>query len=106
MSGSPSSPFNLNGVNYDASQLPPEGQRLIALVGEAQKELAQLETRQLLLRAARQQLINELKPLLPQPGNTPGILGQASDRIPTTPVEKPQQEPAPLPDALPKEIRA
>lgn len=111
MSATPGQLFTLNGANYDGSQLPPEGQQLLALLTEAQTELARLETRKALLQAAQQQLINQLKPLLPppipsQPAGAVGILGHASDQIPTTPVEKPELEPAPFPDTIPEEIRA
>ena len=103
--------FNLNGANYDGNQLPPEGQKVLALLNEAQAELARLETRKALVQAAQQQLINQLKPLLPppipsQPAGAMGILGHASDQIPTTPVEKPDEEPAPFPDNIPEAIRA
>lgn len=107
MSTTPGNLFTLNGAQYDGSQLPPEGQRLLGLITEAQSELARLETRKSLLQAAQQQLIAQLKPLLPAP--TPshtGILGQASDVIPTTPAQKPEQEPSPLPDNLPAAVRA
>lgn len=111
MNATPSQPFTLNGANYDGSQLPPEGQRVLGLLNEAQAELARLETRKALLQAAQQQLISQLKPLLPDPipsqrVGAVGILGHASDQIPTTPVEKPAEEPAPLPDNIPDEIRA
>ena len=111
MSATPAQLFTLNGTNYDGNQLPPEGQRVLALLNEAQTELARLETRKALLQAAQQQLINQLKPLLPapipsQPAGAVGILGHASDQIPTTPVEKPAEEPAPFPEEIPEEIRA
>lgn len=109
MSASPSQPFNLNGVTYDASQLPPAGQHLFQLIQEAQAELTRLETRKALLQAAQQQLISQLKPLLPAtaPGDTGMvILGQASETIPTTPSLKPDHQPSPLPDSLPAAIRA
>ena len=111
MSATPGQLFTLNGANYDGSQLPPEGQQVLTLLTEAQNELARLETRKALLQAAQQQLINQLKPLLPppipsQPAGAVGILGRASKEIPTTPVEKPEEEPAPFPDNIPEEIRA
>ena len=111
MSTPPGQLFTLNGMNYDSSQLPPEGKRLLALLTEAQTQSSQLETRKALLQAAQQQLISQLKPLLPAtapgPANTTSaILGQASNEIPTTPADKPDQEPSPLPDSLPAEIRA
>ena len=103
--------FNLNGNEYDINALPAEGQRLLALLGEAQKELESLETRATLIQSARQQLISELKPLLPvpctnKPAGAVGILGHASDQIPTTPVNEPSDELASFPDNLPEEIRA
>jgi len=107
MSATPGNLFTLNGAQYDGSQLPPEGRSLLGLITEAQGELARLEIRKSLLEAAQRQLIAQLKPLLPAP--TPshtGILGQASDGIPTTPAEKPEQEPSPLPGNLPAAIRA
>ena len=111
MSASPGNLFNLNGANYDRSQLPPEGQQLLGLLTEAQNELTRLENRKALLQAAQQQLIRQLKPLLPppipsQPDGAVGILGHTSKEIPTTPVEKPEEEPAPFPDNIPADIRA
>lgn len=111
MSATPAHQFTLNGANYDGSQLPPEGQRVLALLNEAQAELVRLETRKALLQAAQQQLINQLKPLLPAPipsqlAGAVGILGHASDQIPTTSVQKPGEEPAPFPANIPDEIRA
>jgi hypothetical protein len=111
MSATPSQLFTLNGASYDGSLLPPEGQQLLSLVTEAQAELARLETRKALLQAAQQQLISQLKPLLPipiptQPAGAAGILGHASDMIPTTPVEMPSEEPAPFPEFIPEAIRA
>ena len=111
MSATPGQLFTLNGANYDGNQLPPEGQQLLALLTEAQNELARLETRKALLQAAQQQLISQLKPMLPppipsQPAGAVGILGRASKEIPTTPVEKPEEEPAPFPENIPEEIRA
>ena len=111
MSTTPDNLFTLNGENYDGNQLPPEGQQLLSLLNDAQKELARLETQRELLKAAQQQLISNLKPLLlppisSQPDGASGILGEASKEIPTTPVEKPEQEPSPFPNNIPKEIRA
>jgi hypothetical protein len=111
MSATPGQLFTLNGANYDGSQLSPEGQRLLGLLTEAQNELTQLETSKALLQAAQQHLISQLKPLLPSPIQSPptggvGILGRASKEIPTTPVDKPEEEPAPLPDNIPDSVRA
>lgn len=111
MSSTPENVFNLNGANYDGSQLPPEGQQLLSLLTEAQKELTRLENHKALVQAAQQQLISQLKPLLPPsipspPAGAVGVLGRASKEIPTTPVAKPEAEPAPFPDNIPKEIRA
>ena len=111
MSATPENLFTLNGANYDGNQLPPEGQQLLGLLTEAQNELTRLEKRKALLQAAQQQLISQLKSLLPppipsQPAGAVGILGRASKEIPNTPVEKPEEEPAPFPDNIPEEIRA
>ena len=111
MSATPGNLFGLNGANYDANQLSPEGQQLLILLNDAQNELARLETRKALLQAAQQQLIGQLKPLLPppisnQPDGASGILGKASKEIPSTPAQKPEEEPAPFPDNIPEEIRA
>ena len=104
--------ITVNGNHYDADQFSPEGQRLVRLITEAQSEMARLETKQMLLNAAQQQLVQQLKPLLPQmvsdkasSGNVE-ILGEASDQIPTTSVEKPDKEPSPLPDAMPDSVRS
>ena len=51
-------------------QLPPEGQRILSLLSEAQNELTRLESRKALLQAAQKQLIGQLKPLLPPPVTT------------------------------------
>ena len=61
---------------------------------------------QSVLQAAQLQLIRQLTPLLPPSIPTPlagasGIQGHASQDIPTTPVEKPENEPAPFPDNHP-----
>ncbi len=104
--------ITINGENYDADQLSSDGQRLLSLISEAQNELARLETQQALLKAAQQQLIQQLKPLLPPilpkpaASGAQGILGEASDTIPTTSVEKPDKEPSPLPDEMPESVRA
>jgi len=110
MTATPSQRFTLNGADYDSSQLSPEGQRLLNLITEAQSEMGRLDTQKTLLQMAQQQLINQLKPLLPppipsQPAGAVGVLGHASDRIPTTPVDKPEQEPAPFPETIPEAIR-
>jgi len=107
----PSQVFNLNGANYDSSKLSTEGQQILKLLTEAQNELLRLENHKALIEAGQQQLIQQLKPLLTDPVNskpagTSGILGCASDQIPTTPVEKPEEEPAPFPINIPEEIRA
>ena len=104
--------ITINNQNYDADQLSPEGQRLLSLISAAQNEITRLETQKTLMNAAQQQLINQLIPLLPHavPNNVSasaeGILGEASDEIPTTSVKKPDNEPSPLPDALPDSVRA
>ena len=111
MSATPGNLFTLNGENYDGNQLPEEGQQLLSHLNNAQIELARLETKKALLNAAQQQLISQLKPLLPppisnQPDGAAGILGQASKEIPTTPVTKPEEEPAPFPEDIPAGMKA
>lgn len=106
MSATPGNVFNLNGVAYDGSQLKPEGHRLLGLLTEAQTELTKLENRKVLLQAAQLQLIRELTPLLPPPiptqqAGASTIQGRASKEIPTTPVDKPEEEPAPFPNNHP-----
>lgn len=106
MSATPGNVFNLNGVAYDGSQMTPEGHQLLGLLTEAQSELTRLENRKVLLQAAQQQLLRQLTPLLPppitnQPDGTSVIQGRASKEIPTTPVDKPSEEPAPFPDNHP-----
>ena len=79
---------------------------LLNLINEAQSELARLETQKVLLNSAQQQLIQQLKPLLPPPVETQAlvgtqdVLGKASDKIPTTSVIEPEQKPSPLPDII------
>ena len=106
MSATPGNVFNPNGVAYDGSQLTPEGPQLLGLLTEAQTELTRLENRKVLLQAAQIQLVRQLTQLLPQPistqqAGTEGIMGRASQEIPTTPVEKPEEEPAPFPNNHP-----
>ena len=103
--------FRLNNIEYNTNHLNEEAKRLLTLINESQKELNRVETQKTLLEAARQQLIDQLKPLLPDPGmmqqtGASGILGQASDRIPTTNVEKPNQEPSSFPENIPSTIVA
>ena len=111
MQDEPNTLFTLNGAQYDITQLPAEGQKLVALLKEAQNELGRLEIRRELLQASQQQLINLLKPLLPEPnqGTNPQavrVLGEASTTIPTTPVTPPDEQPAPFPENLPEAFRA
>ena len=111
MSSTANQLLTVNGANYDISQLPPEGQKLLSLLTEAQSELTRLETRKELLLASQQQLLSGLKPLLPAPLPNPNetaatVLGKASDFIPTTSVTEPTEQPASFPETLPDEIRA
>lgn len=102
--------FTLNGVNYDKSELPKEGQEVVDLLKEAQIELNKIETRRQLLHAAQQQLINELKPIIAEVEKLKGytgitITGQASQKIPTTQVEIPEELPAPFPEEIPDSFK-
>ena len=111
MQADPNTILTINGAQYDGSQLPPEGKKLVALLQEAQNEIARLEIRRELLQASQQQLLNLLKPLLPEPNqgtNPPAVkvLGEASATIPTTPVTPPDEQPAPFPENLPEAFRA
>ena len=118
MSTASSHMFTLNDHTYDSSQLSPEGQQVLELLTAAQSELAKLETHQALLMAAKQQLINQLKQLLPPPvpnqigsvggggGGAVNNVGQASDEVPNTSTQKPTSRPEPLPENLPEDIRA
>lgn len=118
MSQPPASTFQLNGVDYATADLSAEGQRLVALLNQAQKELTRLQGQIALIQAGQKQLLSQLRPLLPAPASSstpptattpttaPAMLGMASEQIPTTPVEKPDQEPDPLPDTIPDAIRA
>lgn len=110
MSATPENLFNLNGAIYDGTKLSPEGKQLLGLLNEAQNELSRLENRKALLQAAQQQLINQLKPLLPPltPDETAGalnILGHASKEIPTTPAEKPEEQASQFPVDTPEQIK-
>ena len=103
--------LTINGARYDVSQLAPEGEKLVALLTEAQNELGRLDIRKELLQASQKQLLSVLKPLLPAPlpqanATAATVLGKASDFIPTTPVTEPTEQPAPFPETLPDEIRA
>ena len=104
--------FTINNQNYDADQLSPEAQRLLGLISATQNEMARLETQKTLMNAAQQQLINQLKPHLPEavPNNVSArpvvLLGEASDQIPTTSVKKPDKEPSPLPDGIPESVKS
>lgn len=102
--------FRLNENTYDGTRLTAEGKQLLVLINESQNELNRLDTQLQLIQAAKQHLINQLKPLLPkpepsQPVGANGILGHASDQIPTTSVEQPAEEPVPFPENLPIDIR-
>ena len=108
MSATPGTIITINNVSYDTNQLPPQAQPLVQLLLDTQSELQRLEHRKAITQLAQQQLLVQLTPLLPpqQPQPTgPVILGQASATIPTTPVEKPAEEPAPFPENIPPEIR-
>lgn len=103
--------FNLNGNNYDSNQLSEEGKQILSLLTEALNELKHLETQKSLLQAAQQELINRLKPMLPDPVSpTPHgsaeILGEASAEIPTTPAKKPKNNPTPFTSNIPEAYRA
>ena len=111
MPADPNTLFTLNGAQYDITQLPAEGQKLVALLKEAQNELGRLEIRRELLQASQQQLLNLLKPLLPTPiqetnNRAMNALGEASETLPTTPVTPPNGQPAPFPENLPEAFRA
>lgn len=110
MNEHPMNIFTLNGSQYDSSQLPKEGQQLLSLINETQNQLNQLETKKILMQAAQQQLIEQLKPYLQRanaknPVGQLGILGTASLEMPTTPTIKPIESPSPFPDNIPSEIR-
>ena len=110
MNATPGNIFNLNGVTYDRNEMLPEGHQLLGLLSEAQTELKRIENRKALLKAAQQQLIRQLKPLLPPPIPTQAdkasvILGRASQEIPNTSVKKPEIEPAPIPEDIPRDLR-
>ena len=111
MSSTANQLLTINGAHYDVSQLPPEGQKLLSLLTEAQSELTRLETRRELLQASQQQLLSLIKPLLPAPLPNPNetaatVLGKASETIPTTPVTEPDEQPAPFPENLPDAFQA
>ena len=103
--------LSINGAQYDITQLPAEGQKLVVLLKEAQNEIDRLEIRRELLQASQQQLLNLLKPQLPHPIQATNpqavkVLGEASATIPTTPVTPPDEQPAPFPENLPEAFRA
>jgi len=111
MQPDPNTILTINGSQYDITQLPAEGQRLVILLKEAQNELGRLEIRRELLQASQQQLLTLLKPQLPAPIQTTNrsamkVLGEASTTIPTTPVTPPDEQPAPFPENLPEAFRA
>ena len=110
MSESSENVFSLNGEKYNINDLGPEAKQLLNLINEAQSEMSQIETKKALLSLAQQQLIGQLKPLLPKKSiNTNsqnlGIIGNATLEIPTTPATKPESQITPIPEDTPAEIR-
>ena len=103
--------FNLNGNNYDSSKLPPEGQRILSLLSEAQNELTRLESRKAPTSGCPETTDRTTQTTAATTGYQPTgwkrtSAGPRLQEIPTTPVKKPEQEPAPFPDTIPNEIRA
>lgn len=103
--------FTLNNCEYDLEKLCQDGKYIIGLINSCQAELEQIETKKLLMQAAQQQLINQLKPLLKGAEANSftgqlGIIGNASVEIPSTDAKKPTEHPAPFPENIPDEIRA
>lgn len=85
--------ITINGTNYESSQLSPQGQRLLALLNEAQKELHGLEIRKELLIASQQHILEQLKPLLKEPVSNEksgfdSSVGRPSDTTSNTPLTK------------------
>ena len=110
MSDSSENIFSLNGEKYNISELPPEANQLLSLINEAQNEMSRIETRKALLSLAQQQLIEQLKPLLPKrlpqsKSQNLGIIGNASQEIPTTTTKKPNGYIQSFPEETPKEFR-
>ena len=66
MSESSENTFSLNGEKYNTDELSTEANQLLTLINEAQNEISQIETKKVLLSLAQQQLIAQLKPLLPK----------------------------------------
>lgn len=103
--------ITINGNHYDVSTLSTEGQKLVALLNEAQNEVQRLDIRRELLQASQQQLLSLLKPLLPaphqpSPDSKSKAYGNASNSIPTTPITPADDQPAPFPENLPEAFRA
>lgn len=110
MSESSENFFSLNGENYNTNELSAEANHLLSLINEAQNEINQIETKKVLMSLAQQQLIGQLKPLLPKRAQNSrsqnlGIIGNASIEIPTTPARKPESQIPTFPEDTPKEIR-
>ena len=108
MSSMPDQSFSLNGATYHRSQLSPEGCQLLDLLTEARAELGRLDVRKSLIQAAEQQLIQQIKCLVESIPNQPpkvlSVLGAASQTIPTSDVVRPEEQPAPIPKAIPLEF--
>ena len=103
--------FTLNGCEYDLEKLSQEGKYIVELINTSQTELDQLERKKILMQAAQQQLISQLKPLLAgaeanKMNGQLGIIGDASVEIPTTEAKKPVESVAPFPETIPDEIRS
>ncbi|MBM5809016.1 MAG: hypothetical protein FJ051_04225, partial [Cyanobacteria bacterium M_surface_9_m1_291] len=67
--------FRLNGVDYDTASLSAEGQRLVALLNQAHAEQTRLQGQLVLMQAAQQQLLEQLKPLLAAPAPAAAAAG-------------------------------
>ena len=103
--------LNLNGAQYNVSQLSTQGQRLLLLLKEAQNEIGRLDIRLQLLQASQQHLVSLLTPLLPEPIQQTStqkskVRGEASETIPSTPAAPPAEQPAAFPENLPETFRA
>ena len=102
--------FTINENKYEANKLTPEGQRLLSLIDQTQSEIKRLDIQKTLMQSAQQNLIDQLKRILPPPlqdqNKPPIILGEASNEIPSTGAIKPEQQPDPFPTDIPESLKS